>query len=113
MRSDVKSELQMLREFFWLHGSQTLCCFCNLPLVGLPQNMTFGHRRHGRVPICFTAHHEDENRDNNAYTNLKDSHPWCHKQHHAEERKKRAQEEEVQVQEGKAPEGLLTGDEEA
>lgn len=59
---------------------------------------TFGHRRHGPVPVRFTFHHYDENRENNKFViedllylwpkqiprgNLVIAHPKCHKEHHA------------------------------
>ena len=76
------AELQMLREFFWLHAPRTLCCFCSKPLIERPQRMTFGHRRHTKVRARYTVHHKDENRENNVDDNLKDSHSSCHRAFH-------------------------------
>jgi hypothetical protein len=76
------AELQMLREFFWFHGPNTLCVFCNKPLCERPPNMSFGHRRHPKVRVRITLHHNDEDRTNNADINLSDAHSACHRAFH-------------------------------
>ncbi len=82
------AELQMLREFAWLHMPQINCCFCGEPLLPWPDNnsMTFGHRRHSKIHVKYTVHHENRNREDNLRSNLKDSHSKCHDKHHAAER---------------------------
>lgn len=86
MRADVKSELQMLREFFWKHAPEISCFFCGKPLIHRPPNMSFGHRRHPKPDVKITQHHEDEDRSNNVTRNLRDCHSSCHKSHHATKR---------------------------
>jgi hypothetical protein len=79
----------MLREFFFWQVYQELpyCYFCEEPIIALKDiPETFGHRRHPSVKIKFTIHHEDGNRDNNHWTNLKISHARCHKKFHMQER---------------------------
>lgn len=83
MQRGTKSELQMLREFAWLHMPNRLCMFCKRPLIYRPLGMTFGHRRHPPIDVKYTVHHEDHNRENNLDGNLKDSHQRCHQQYHA------------------------------
>lgn len=90
MQARIKAELQMLREFFWLHAPQIPCEFCGEPLVLLPEGMTFGHRRHPPIEVSITVHHNDRNRENNTRENLKDSHSLCHKLFHAKERQNAA-----------------------
>jgi hypothetical protein len=78
-------EKQMLREFFLLNAPRTLCRFCHKPIYPpeLTQNLTFGHRRQTKIHFAnFTVHHEDENRENNQDSNLKNSHSNCHKVYH-------------------------------
>jgi hypothetical protein len=76
------AELQLLREFFWVHAPRILCRFCNQPICTRTPNMTFGHRRHPKVSVKWTCHHEDENRNNNTDENLKDAHRACHRAFH-------------------------------
>ena len=81
-------EKQMLREFFLHIGSYLCCYFCKKPLLWpFPRPDTFGHRRHNRVRALVTLHHLDENRENNADSNLAWCHSDCHKKHHREKNK--------------------------
>lgn len=99
MRADVKAELQMLRELVWFaygieltnnteagKGINKFCYFCHEPLLILPSDITFGHRRHPRVGVDLTLHHIDENRENNAKENLASCHDSCHRRWHAAKR---------------------------
>jgi hypothetical protein len=89
------AEKQMLREFFWLHAPDIKCRFCNEPLCAESANMTFGHRRHPKVSVKVTVHHEDEDRANNRRSNLKDAHRACHQRHvHKSQMRGRPYEEE-------------------
>ncbi len=118
MRSDVKSELQMLREMGWHFLSLNLCYFCKRPLTSLPPDMTFGHKRHPRVSADLTIHHIDENRENNSPENRAPCHDSCHRSFHAKKRAvvnktyreevKRRYEETQQEKESGTQEGLLT-----
>lgn len=89
MRADVKAELQMLRELVWflvgvphpLNG-KTVCYFCHKPLLDLPSDVTFGHRRHNKIDVKITLHHEDLNRENNSWSNLYLCHDSCHRSYH-------------------------------
>lgn len=104
MRSDVKSELQMLREiayfFLLFNGRGTLdiptddyiCMFCNKLLIPDDDTMTFGHRRHPKFPVKLTVHHLDEDRGNNRKYNLALVHTSCHKRYHAERNARRKEE---------------------
>jgi len=77
------AELQMLREFYLLHAPQITCCFCGKPIMRERDDATFGHRRHTKIwELNFTVHHDDEDRENNARSNLKDSHSTCHRKYH-------------------------------
>lgn len=82
MRSSTKSELQQLREFWWLIAPRTRCHFCQKYLIEQPAGMTYGHRRHPPVDDRFTTHHVDHNRENNAPQNLLPCHPLCHRLYH-------------------------------
>jgi hypothetical protein len=80
------AELQMLREFWYLHAPRTYCVFCKRPLAVQHPLMTFGHRRHPKVKAEFSVHHLDRQRSNNNFGNLADAHRGCHERHHAAER---------------------------
>lgn len=121
MRSDVKSELQMLRELAWLILPHLKCWFCKEPISaqGVGQNAKFGHRRHTRVAVNLTWHHLNEDRENNRFcieslhyhynvvnTNLVPCHPLCHRKYHNQKRRENAKQEstnqkgkEVQIRE--------------
>jgi hypothetical protein len=84
----------MLRELGHLILPELRCYFCRKPLMHRREE-SFGHRRHGPVPICFTVHHINEDRDDNRFLitdliyppsdsvdNLVLAHPLCHKVHH-------------------------------
>jgi hypothetical protein len=93
MRSDTKSELQMLREVAWFFLHDKVCYFCQCYLIDSPKRMgvlveglTFGHRHHQRFPQDITLHHIDENRDNNKRENLAWCHDSCHRSHHTRKR---------------------------
>lgn len=87
MRKDTRSELQMLRELTWLMLTQyeATCMLCHEPLLLRPNGMTFGHRRHPKIPVRFTVHHVDHDRTNNQLSNLAIVHSGCHKKYHAED----------------------------
>jgi hypothetical protein len=77
------AELQMLREFYLLYAARELCFFCHKPIYASHNDVTFGHRRHTKVwELNFTVHHDDENRENNADSNLKGCHSTCHRRYH-------------------------------
>jgi hypothetical protein len=80
----TKSERQMLREIAWLWLPQKACALCHKPLLVRPEGMTFGHRRHSPIPVKFTVHHYDHNRENNHDANLFVVHSTCHRTYHAE-----------------------------
>ena len=93
MRSDTKSELQMLREVAWYFLHNKACYFCQCYLIDspkrmgvLPEGLTFGHRHHQRFPQDITLHHIDENRENNKPENLAWCHDSCHRSHHTRKR---------------------------
>jgi len=93
MRSDTKSELQMLREVAWFFLHNRVCYFCQCYLIDSPKRMgvlveglTFGHRHHQRFPQDITLHHIDENRENNKPENLAWCHDSCHRSHHTRKR---------------------------
>ena|ERR1700675_2909826 len=83
MQRGTKSELQMLREFWWLRAPNMCCFFCHEALDYNRGEMTFGHRRHPPVEAKFTVHHENHNRENNLFDNLKVCHTQCHRRYHA------------------------------
>ncbi len=76
------AELQQLRELGWFLLPRLSCHFCHLPLIAAVPNLTFGHRRHHKIKGRLTIHHLDEDRSNNAYTNLVIAHSVCHIRHH-------------------------------
>jgi hypothetical protein len=93
MRSDTKSELQMLREVAWFCLHDKKCYFCQCYLIDSPkrigvlvEGLTFGHRHHQRFPQDITLHHIDENRENNKPENLAWCHDSCHRSHHIRKR---------------------------
>lgn len=83
------AEKQMLRELAWWVLPQLNCWFCEKPFVlaSEAEAKGFGHRRHTKIHVEFTMHHEDENRENNSIvTNIRISHSDCHKRHHKQKR---------------------------
>ena len=106
------AELQALREFFLLFAPQINCRFCGKPIIP-PAQQTFGHRRHTKVwDVNFCVHHEDENRENNEFDNLKPAHSSCHRRYHAQQRKKGGEsngEQEKDVQEDGQEKGQKIG----
>ena len=66
-----------------LEKYEVKCYFCGIQLDGLD----FYARKSGKERDDITVHHVDENRNNNAASNLVFSHRKCHLKHHRQKEK--------------------------
>ena len=91
MRKGLATEIRMLREIAWFFLRNKKCVFCKKRFIPEDEavQIKFGHRKHPPLKIRVTAHHDDEDRENNTDKNIKWAHRSCHKTHHLNDARKK------------------------
>lgn len=91
MRRTQAAEIRMLREIAWFFLRNRKCAICKQRFVPEDEaiGLKFGHRKHPPLKIRVTAHHKDEDRENNVDKNLDWVHRRCHKGHHLNQARKK------------------------